>query len=103
VNLDPTQGHEIRKTHPCLIISPDEMNRHISTVIVAPMTTQGPRLSHPYQPQVSSKKRQNRTGPNPHRGQNTTGQTAGEDRQEHSRSHAGGVAGDVCGVGAELA
>ena len=36
VRLDPTRGHEIRKTRPCLIISPDEMNRHIETVIVAP-------------------------------------------------------------------
>lgn len=41
VNLDPTVGREIRKTRPCLVISPDEMNRHISTVIVAPMTTRG--------------------------------------------------------------
>lgn len=41
VNLDPTIGHEIKKTRPCLIISPDEMNHHISTVIVAPMTTKG--------------------------------------------------------------
>ncbi len=41
VTLDPTQGHEIRKTRPCLIISPNEMNRHIGTVIVAPMTTKG--------------------------------------------------------------
>jgi len=41
VNLDPTVGHEIKKTRPCLIISPNEMNRHISTVIVAPMTTKG--------------------------------------------------------------
>ncbi len=41
VNLDPTIGHEIRKTRPCLIISPNEMNRHIGTVIVAPMTTKG--------------------------------------------------------------
>ncbi len=39
--LDPTVGSEIQKTRPCLIISPDEMNRHISTVIVAPMTTRG--------------------------------------------------------------
>jgi len=39
VRLDPTQGHEIRKTRPGLIVSPDEMNRHIGTVIVAPMTT----------------------------------------------------------------
>lgn len=41
VNLDPTVGHEIKKTRPCLIISPNEMNRHIRTVIVAPMTTKG--------------------------------------------------------------
>jgi mRNA interferase MazF len=41
VRLDPTQGHEIQKTRPCLVISPDEMNRHIGTVIVAPMSTRG--------------------------------------------------------------
>ncbi len=41
VNLDPTVGYEIKKTRPCLIISPNEMNRHIRTVIVAPMTTVG--------------------------------------------------------------
>ena len=41
VNLDPTLGKEKKKTRPCLIISPDEMNRHISTIIIAPMTTQG--------------------------------------------------------------
>ncbi len=41
VNLDPTVGSEIRKARPCLIISPDEMNRYIATVIVAPMTTRG--------------------------------------------------------------
>jgi mRNA interferase MazF len=40
-NLDPTIGSEIQKTRPCLIISPDEMNRYIRTVIVAPMTTVG--------------------------------------------------------------
>ncbi len=41
INLDPTIGSEIQRTRPCLIISPDEMNRHIRTVIVAPMTTAG--------------------------------------------------------------
>jgi mRNA interferase MazF len=41
VRLDPTEGHEIQKTRPCLVISPDEMNQHIGTVIVAPMTTGG--------------------------------------------------------------
>lgn len=41
VNLDPTVGREIQKTRPCVVISPDEMNRYISTVIIAPMTTKG--------------------------------------------------------------
>jgi mRNA interferase MazF len=41
INLDPTMGSEIKKTRPCLIISPDEMNRYINTVIVAPMSTKG--------------------------------------------------------------
>ena len=39
INLDPTKGKEIKKTRPCVIISPDEMNEYISTVIVAPMTS----------------------------------------------------------------
>ena len=41
VNLDPTIGSEIQKTRPCLVISPDEMNQHLRTAIVAPMTTHG--------------------------------------------------------------
>ena len=41
INLDPTIGSEIQKTRPCLVISPDEMNRFIRTVVVAPMTTKG--------------------------------------------------------------
>ena len=41
VNLHPTVGSEIKKTRPCVVISPDEMNRHIATTIVAPMTTKG--------------------------------------------------------------
>lgn len=40
-NLDPSVESEIKKTRPCLVISPNEMNRHIRTVIVAPMTTAG--------------------------------------------------------------
>jgi mRNA interferase MazF len=40
-NLDPTIGSEVQKTRPCLVISPNEMNTHIRTVIVAPMTTAG--------------------------------------------------------------
>ena len=39
INLDPTEGSEVRKTRPCLVISPNEMNEHLRTAIVAPMTT----------------------------------------------------------------
>ena len=48
VNLEPAVGHEINKTRPCVIISPDEMNQHIATVIIAPMTTK----SHAYPTRV---------------------------------------------------
>ena len=41
VTLDPTVGSEIRKTRPALVVSPDEMNAYIATVIIAPMTTKG--------------------------------------------------------------
>ena len=41
INLDPTKGSEIQKTRPCVVVSPDEMNRFIKTVIVAPMTSKG--------------------------------------------------------------
>ena len=44
IHLDPTRGSEIRKTRPCVVVSPDELNAHLRTVIVAPMTTGG----HPY-------------------------------------------------------
>lgn len=48
IRLDPMEGHEIRKTRPCVVVSPDEMNRHVRTVIVAPMTTR----SRPYPTRV---------------------------------------------------
>ncbi len=57
VTLDPTVGVEMTKTRPCLVISPDEMNRHIPTVIVAPMTSQG----RPYPSRVACRF-QNKTG-----------------------------------------
>ncbi len=41
VNLDPTIGSEIQKTRPCLVVSPDEINHNLRTVIIAPMTTKG--------------------------------------------------------------
>ena len=49
VNLDPAIGSEIKKMRPCLVISPDEMNSHIATVIIAPMTTKG----YPYPSRVN--------------------------------------------------
>ena len=49
VTVDPTQGIEIQKTRPCLVISPDEMNQHLQTVIIAPMTT----VTRPYPTRVS--------------------------------------------------
>lgn len=48
VNLDPSVGSEMKKTRPCVILSPDEMNRHLQTIVVAPMTTQ----SHAYPTRV---------------------------------------------------
>ena len=39
ISLDPTRGAEMQKTRPCVVVSPDEMNRHLRTLIVAPMTT----------------------------------------------------------------
>ena len=44
LNLDPTIGHEIKKTRPCVVISPNEMNKFLKTIIIAPMTTK----SHDY-------------------------------------------------------
>lgn len=51
INLDPTVGHEIKKTRPCLVISPNEMNETIQTIIIAPMTTK----SHTYPTRVDVK------------------------------------------------
>ena len=51
INLDPTFGHEIKKTRPCVIISPNEMNKTIKTILIAPMTTK----SHKYPSRISLK------------------------------------------------
>ena len=48
IELDPTKGHELQKTRPCLVVSPNEMNKTIGTVIIAPMTTK----SHDYPTRV---------------------------------------------------
>ena len=57
VRLDPTLGSEIKKTRPCVVISPDELNDHFRTVIVAPMTTAG--RAYPWRPRCRF---QNHTG-----------------------------------------
>jgi mRNA interferase MazF len=49
VPLDPTLGHEVNKTRPCVVVSPDVMNRYLQTVMIAPMTTK----SHPYPTRVA--------------------------------------------------
>ena len=49
INLDPTIGHEMKKTRPCVVISPDEMNENIVTVLIAPLTTK----SHNYPSRVA--------------------------------------------------
>lgn len=58
VNLDPTVGSEIKKVRPCLVISPDEMNHNIRTVIVAPMTTAG--KNYPTRVQCMFKRKRDR-------------------------------------------
>ena len=51
VNLDPTIGSEMKKTRPCLIISPDEMNKYLQTIIIVPMTSS----SKPYPTRIEVK------------------------------------------------
>jgi mRNA interferase MazF len=51
VNLDPTIGSEMKKTRPCVVISPDEMNKYLQTIVVAPMTSN----SRPYPTRVEVK------------------------------------------------
>lgn len=51
INLDPTVGSEIRKTRPCVVVSPGELNEHLRTVIVAPMTSQG--FDAPFRPALT--------------------------------------------------
>ena len=55
VNLDLIIGHEIKKTRPCLVVSPDEVNRHIATVIIAPMTTKS--RTYPTRVEVTFKRK----------------------------------------------
>jgi mRNA interferase MazF len=57
VRLDPTLGSEIKKTRPCVVVSPDELNAHLRTVLVAPMTTGG--RAYPWRPRCRF---QNRAG-----------------------------------------
>ena len=57
VNLDPTIGSEIKKTRPCVVISPDEMNKYLRTIVIAPMTTNSKK--YPTRVEV---KHENKTG-----------------------------------------
>jgi mRNA interferase MazF len=80
VRLDPTEGREIPKTRPCLIISQDEMNHHIDTVIVAPMTTKGrPYPTHTRAGSIQGETGPGRTGSDEDRGQSSVSQTRRED------------------------
>jgi mRNA interferase MazF len=58
VNLDPTIGSEIKKTRPCLIISPNEMNKFLQTIIIAPITS----TSKPYPTRVEIKEKKQKVG-----------------------------------------
>ncbi len=58
VDLDPTRGSEIQKTRPCVVVSPDELNEHLRTVIVAPMTSGG--QSYPWRVGCEFQDRQGR-------------------------------------------
>ena len=51
INLDPTVGSEIKKTRPCVVVSPPELNKHLRTVMVAPMTSKG--FDAPFRPQLT--------------------------------------------------
>ncbi len=55
VNLDPTIGSKIKKTRPCVIVSPDEMNKYLRTIMIAPMTTTS--RSYPTRVKVKHKKK----------------------------------------------
>lgn len=57
VNLEPAVGSEIKKTRPCVVISPDEMNKHLRTVVIAPMTTSS--KNYPTRVEI---KHENKTG-----------------------------------------
>jgi len=54
VNLDPTIGSEVKKTRPCVILSPDEMNRHLQTIVIAPVTNTS--KSYPTRLEIKFKK-----------------------------------------------
>jgi mRNA interferase MazF len=58
VNLDPTIGSEIKKTRPCVVISPDEINRNLQTIVIAPMTTN--LKNYPTRVKVNFKKKEGR-------------------------------------------
>ncbi|MBE7439065.1 MAG: type II toxin-antitoxin system PemK/MazF family toxin [Spirochaetales bacterium] len=56
ISLDPTVGHEIKKTRPCVVLSPDEMNENLQTVIIAPMTRKSRKYPTRVELQFSGKR-----------------------------------------------
>jgi mRNA-degrading endonuclease toxin of MazEF toxin-antitoxin module len=91
VKLDPTVGSEIRKTRPCLVISPNELNRFSKTLIVAPMTTKG--KTYPTRVACRFGARSN-----PVSGPNSAIQEARPDRPQDCRTRPGRAPGNVCSV-----
>ena len=96
VNLDPTQGSEIQKMWPCVVISPDEMNRYIRTVIIAPMTLT--QRDYPSRVNITFSAEEGPSGPRPDqdRGQVSLGQAAGRPAGRTSTEGGGRVARNIC-------
>gem|GEM_PF-3352128 len=85
VMLDPTVGSEIQKTRPALVVSPDELNAHVATVIIAPMTTKGREYPTRAPCSFQGKVGAGRARSDPHRGQDTPRETAGKPGPLHKR------------------
>jgi hypothetical protein len=93
VSLDPTRGGEIRKTRPCVVVSPDELNAHLQTFIVAPLTTG----SHPYPFRVPCRfeGRLHCSRPNSHGRPRAFGAKTWKAHAIHAEAHPGDFAGYV--------
>lgn len=93
--LYPTVGSEIRKTRPVLVVSPDELNDHMRSCLVAPMTTGGHPISVPGCLPIPRRIRQRRDRPDTRGGRDSTDETARETPQLHHDPGASSGARDV--------